>query len=155
MQLFASARATAFQHPCWLDALYRPLAPAVNAKPLIVTVREQGRLAMLLPLLRRRYGTLRAIEFADLGVSDYACPVASDEALKAITSDSSACARVKAALKPFDVLRIQKLSEHSGPVERVLGTSPRAAMAMSAHAVPLAENYSVWRTEKMPASYRK
>jgi CelD/BcsL family acetyltransferase involved in cellulose biosynthesis len=154
-QLFARSRATAFQHPYWLDALYRTLVPAVNAKPLIVTVRRAGRLVLLLPLVRRRYGSLRAIEFADLGVSDYACPVASDDALEAIIADRSACAHVRAALKPFDVLRIQKLSAHSGPVERLLGTSPRAAMSMSAHAVPLAASYPAWRAEKMPGSYRK
>src|ERR1041384_4084659 len=74
-QLFAWSRATAFQHPRWLDALYRKLAPAVNADPVIVTVRREGHLAMLLPLVRRRYGTLAAIQFADLGGSDYAFPV--------------------------------------------------------------------------------
>ena len=153
--LFGDSRATAFQHPHWLDALYRKLAPALNARPLIVTVRRQGRLALLLPLVRRRYGTLRVVEFADLGVSDYACPVASEETLGAIASDSKTCVRIMAALKPFDVLRIQKLSEFSGPLERVLGTAPRAAMPMSAHAVPLGASYPVWRAEKMPASYRK
>lgn len=154
-QLFAYSRATAFQHPQWLDALYRKIVPALNAKPLIVTVRRNGRLTMLLPLVRRRYGTLRAIEFADLGVSDYAAPVASGEAFDAIASDSGACARIKAALKPFDVLRIQKLSEYSGPMERLLGTAPRIAMPMSAHAVRLSDSYPAWRAEKMPASYRK
>jgi CelD/BcsL family acetyltransferase involved in cellulose biosynthesis len=154
-QLFAYSQATAFQHPLWLDALYRKLAPALSAKPLIVTVRRHGRLIMLLPLLRRRYGTLRAIEFADLGVSDYAAPVVSDENFDEIASDSAACARVKAALKPFDVLRIQKLSEYSGPIERLLGTSPRIAMPMSAHAVRLNDSYPAWRAEKMPTSYRK
>jgi CelD/BcsL family acetyltransferase involved in cellulose biosynthesis len=154
-QLFAYSRATAFQHPRWLDAFYCKLVPGLNAKPLIVTVRRQGSLAMILPLVRRRYGTLRAIEFADLGVSDYACSVASNEAAEAIASDPGTCARVRAVLKPFDVLRIQKLTRHSGPVERIFGTPPRAAMSMSAHAVKLAESYPNWRAEKMPASYRK
>ncbi len=154
-QLFACSRATAFQHPRWLDGIYRKLAPPLKAKPLIVTVRREGRLAMLLPLIRRRYGTLRAIEFADLGVSDYACAVASDEALNVIASDHTLCAQIKAALHPFDVLRIQKLPEHSEPIGRVLGTPPRVAMSMQAHAVPLSTSYAAWRAEKIPASYRK
>ena len=76
-ELFACSRATAFQHPKWLDAIYRKLLPP-KAAPLIITVRREGRLAMVLPLVRRRYGALRAIEFADFGVSDYACAIVSE-----------------------------------------------------------------------------
>ena len=37
---FAFSRATAFQHPSWLDAIYRKLLPRANAAPLIITVRR-------------------------------------------------------------------------------------------------------------------
>ena len=83
------------------------------------TVRRDNRLMMLLPFVRRRYGTLRAIEFADFGVSDYASAIASDAASQAIAADRGACARIKAALKPFDVLRIPKLREDALPMERL------------------------------------
>jgi CelD/BcsL family acetyltransferase involved in cellulose biosynthesis len=152
--LFGCSRATAFQHPKWLDAIYRKLLPPAAA-PLIITVRREGRLAMVLPLVRRRYGTLRAIEFADFGVSDYACAIASEEESAAILIDRNACARIKAAMKPFDVLRIQKLREDSLPLERLLGAPQRVAMPMSAHAVSLASDYATWRAEKISASYRK
>ncbi|MBN9013007.1 MAG: cellulose biosynthesis protein CelD, partial [Rhizobiales bacterium] len=64
----------------WLDAIYQKLVPHLKVDPLIVTVRDaaDGRLVMLLPLVRRRHRGLRTIEFADLGVSDYVAPVASD-----------------------------------------------------------------------------
>src|SRR5262245_179752 len=94
--LFTHSRATAFQHPVWLDTLYRRLLPAVQAEPLIVVVRyaADGGLALVLPLVRRRYGTLRTIEFADLGVSDYACPIGMDAAIETILSDRATCARI-------------------------------------------------------------
>src|SRR5580698_9914290 len=59
--LFAESSATAFQHPIWLDAIYHKLVPRLNVEPLIVTVREaaNGRLLMVLPLVRRRYRGLR------------------------------------------------------------------------------------------------
>jgi len=65
-ELFLHSQATAFQHPVWLDRLYAKLAPHVGAQPLIMTVRSRadGRLALLLPLLRRRRGAMRAVEFA-------------------------------------------------------------------------------------------
>lgn len=155
--LFARARATAFQHPDWLEALYRRVVPALKATPLVVTARfaADRRLAMVLPLVRRRYGTLRAVEFADLGVSDYAAPVALDGVIDAITGDRATCAKLKAALGAFDVLRIAKLREDASPLERLLGAPQRTAMPMSAHAVPLASDFTQWRAQNISASYRK
>jgi CelD/BcsL family acetyltransferase involved in cellulose biosynthesis len=98
---------------------------------------------------------LRAVEFADFGVCDYAAPVASDADSAAILADGDACARIRAVLRPYDVLRIQKLREGAFPIERVIGAPPRAAMAMSAHAVVLGQDYTAWRAEKISASYRK
>ena len=78
--LFENSRATAFQNPLWLDHLYRRLAPRLDAEPLIIAVRwsNNGRLALILPLIRRRYGVMKVIEFADLKVCDYAAPVCDD-----------------------------------------------------------------------------
>jgi CelD/BcsL family acetyltransferase involved in cellulose biosynthesis len=153
-ELFACSRATAFQHPKWLDAVYGKLLPR-RAAALVVTVRREGRLAMVLPLVRRRYATLRAVEFADFGVSDYAAPIASDADSAAILADRDACSRIKEALKPYDVLRIQKLRENAFPIERLVGAPPRVEMLMSAHAVALGTDYATWRAEKITASYRK
>ena len=153
-ELFAHSGATAFQHPKWLDAIYRRLLPR-RAAPLIVVVRRHDRLAMVLPLVRRRYGTLRAIEFADFGVSDYACPIARDQESAAMLADRNACSRIRAAIRPFDVLRIQKLREETFPLERVLAAPDRVAMPMSAHAVALSSDYATWRIDKIAPSYRK
>ena len=70
-ELFSRSHATAFQSPLWLDRLYTRLVPHVGAQPLIVTVRARadGRLVMVLPLLRQRRGAMRVVEFADLRVS--------------------------------------------------------------------------------------
>jgi CelD/BcsL family acetyltransferase involved in cellulose biosynthesis len=155
--LFARSRATAFQHPVWLDTLYRRLVPAVQAEPLIVVVRYagEGGIALVVPLVRRRYGALRAIEFADLGASDYACPVGADATIDTVLSDRKTCARIVAALRPFDVLRIQKLRAGTFAIERLLGTSARTAMPMSSHAVELSSPYAQWRTAEIGPASRK
>lgn len=154
--LFAHSAATPFQHPIWLDRFYSRLAPSLGAAPLIVVVRARsdGRPVLLLPLVRRRLaGVLRAVEFADLRVADYACPVCDPRTLERVLADPVACGRIRNLLKPFDLLRIKNL-RHGGPgVERLLGTPPRSAMTVSAHAVPLAAPYDVWRSESIPASY--
>ena len=41
-ELFAASRATAFQHPKWLDAVYRKLLPG-KGTALIITVRRDQR----------------------------------------------------------------------------------------------------------------
>ena len=56
-RLFPNASASAFQHPDWLKAFYRNVAPAHDAEPLVVTGRDVGgELQLLVPLVRRKSG---------------------------------------------------------------------------------------------------
>ena len=112
-ELFASSDATAFQHPIWLDAFYRRLAPARGAKPVIVTGRgHDGALRFVLPLIRRRKSGVALLESADLGVSDYSAPVAaSNFAAPAGTADL-----VALILPPFDVLGLRPARGERGCV---------------------------------------
>lgn len=155
--LFASSRATAFQHPLWLDHLYCRLAPRLNAEPVIITARwsHDARLAMVLPLLRRRHGVMRVLEFADLKVSDYAAPVCDEAVFTQLLRDEQACRRIRAALQPHDFLRLQKLREDALPLDRLLGVSSRTSMTMSAHSVRLYGPYETWRADNIERSYRK
>jgi CelD/BcsL family acetyltransferase involved in cellulose biosynthesis len=155
--LFRVSCATAFQHPLWLDRLYSRLMPALGAEPLVITARHaaDGRLAMVLPLVRRRRGTMRVIEFADLRVSDYAAPVCNAATFESILHDKRACEAVRKLLKPYDLLRIRKLGETALPLERLMGTSPRSPLGMSAHAVKLYGPYAEWRNDSIESSYRK
>lgn len=156
-ELFRCSQATAFQHPSWLAILYEKLVPQLKATPLIIIVRDaaDGRLVMVLPLLRRRYRGLRVVEFADLGVSDYTSPVASAATIDAVAADRAACGRITEILKPFDMLRIKKLRMPVGSIASLFGATAYTPMAMSAYAVPLDSSFSTWRVEKIAASYRK
>src|SRR4051812_17298802 len=155
--LFAESDATAFQHPIWLDAIYNKLATPLNVEPLIVTVRDaaSGGVKMVLPLLRRRHLGLRTIEFADLGVSDYVAPVASEATIDAIAADPFACRRIKTLLQPFDMLRIRKLQSSSESIRKVLGATVCSELPMSAYAVALGSDFAAWRVNSISASYRK
>src|SRR5579859_3486382 len=75
--LLGRSHATAFQTALWLETLYRDVAPAFGAEPVIVTVRDSGsgELLLVLPLVRRRRHQVTFIEFADFGVCDYLRPV--------------------------------------------------------------------------------
>lgn len=155
--LFEHSRATAFQHPLWLDRLYRILAPAESATPLVVTARrrDDGGLAMVLPLMRRRRRGLRVVEFADLEISDYAAIVCEDAVFEHLAQDAKVRERILGLLKPFDLLRIKKVRDGAQQLDRLFEGARCEAMDVCAHATPLFAPYAEWRAARMPNGFAK
>lgn len=133
--LFASARATAFQHPLWLDAFYGRLAGDREAEKVVVTGRDaSGRLRYVLPLIRRPKSGIMLLEATDLGVSDYACPVVD----AGWVVDPGTPAQVAAALPEHDILRLRPVrSETAARWQAFFAARPRR-LDFGAHAVELA-----------------
>jgi len=156
-ELFSHSHATAFQSPLWLDRLYARLVPHVGAQPLVITVRSRadGRLAMVLPLLRQRRGAMRVVELADLRVSDYVAPVCNEFTFARILRDKTACEEIRRALMPYDLIRVQKMIDGSMALEQLLDVKSRTAMKMNAYAVPLSAPFARWRAESISRSYGK
>ena len=155
--LFEASTATAFQHPRWLTSLYAGLLHHNDAEPLIIVVRHGSdkSLAMVLPLVKRRYGLLKAVEFADLRVSDYAAVVADRRMFLAITGQASLHRRIMQLLKPYDVLRIGKLADGALRMNRLFGIPEPRRMPTNSYAVPLAASFEEWRAESLNGSYAK
>ena len=104
--LFARADATGFQSPIWLDGFYRQLAPHRGAEPLIVTLREEGALLGVIPLIRRNKSGLLLLESTDLGVSDYAAPILDNAAQDWITSQRNLSHHLAKTVGAHDIVRI-------------------------------------------------
>ncbi|MGY3484581.1 CelD/BcsL family acetyltransferase involved in cellulose biosynthesis [Bradyrhizobium sp. USDA 4011] len=155
--LFEGSDATAFQHPLWLDSLYRKLAPAAAAKPLVVVVRHRANsaLAAVLPLLRVRRGPMRTIEFADLRVSDYLSPVCTTKTFADLLQDRQACEKLRKLVRPFDLLRIPKLLDARMPIENLLGAPHRSLMDTNAYATVLVAPFEQWQLNALGKSYQK
>jgi CelD/BcsL family acetyltransferase involved in cellulose biosynthesis len=155
--LFNDSTATAFQHPLWLHGLYSKLVPRAGSKPLIVVVRDRtsGTLAMVLPLLRRRRGPIRTVEFADLRVSDYLAPVCTAKAFSDLLQDENACLQLRRLVKPFDLLRIPKLPDGRIPLENLLAAPRRGAMDTNAYSTVLFAPFEQWRANALDRSYQK
>lgn len=156
-ELFKGSDATAFQHPLWLDSLYRKLVPAMAARPLIVAIRSRatGNLAAVLPLLRVRRGPVRMIEFADLRVSDYLAPVCTAETFAVLLQDQDACAKLRQLVRPFDLLRIPKLPDARMPIESLLAAPRRLAANTNSYATVLTAPFEQWQANALNPSYRK
>ena len=137
--------------------LYARLLAHNAAAPLIVVVRnaDDGSLAMVLPLVRRRYALLRVVEFADLRVSDYVSPVAEPAVFARIVADAAATSAIRRAIKPYDLLRISKIRDHALPIEKLLNIKERTIMSMGSYATPLDGTFEEWRENRLGRSYRK
>lgn len=156
-RLFEASDATAFQYPLWLDRLYRQVAPSRGAEPLVVTIRHgaSGRLAAVLPLVRRKRGLLRVVEFADLGLTDYAGPVCGAAEWDKLLREPGLRRALLQALRPFDILRIAKLREDSPDLHALFGPASHAVMPAAAHAAALDAAFPEWRARRMKPSLRK
>lgn len=155
-ELFGNSAATAFQHPLWLDRVYRHIVPSHGAEPLVVVVRapEDGRLLAVLPLVKRRHRGRTVVEFADCGVSDYAAPVCDVNAWAPLRHDHRTRRLIGRALGSYDLLRISRLRDDSHDIAELLRPARRFASG-TAHAASLHPPFSEWRSERMSDSRRR
>ncbi len=107
---------TGFQSINWLTVLYEDLASARGAMPrlIVVTERNTGDVAFILPLVVYKKRTLRVARFADLGVSDYGGPILGPAPLIEKRSIRRAWRAVLRALKDVDMIRLERMPAKIG-----------------------------------------
>jgi CelD/BcsL family acetyltransferase involved in cellulose biosynthesis len=150
--LFAMSGASAFQHPIWLDAFYRHLAPIRGAEPVIVTGRAaSGQLQVVLPMIRRRKSGVWLLEATDLGVSDYAAPVVRNGFMPTEVTRAA----IAAALPPHDIMRIRPVrAEHVAKWQSLLDLTARD-VDFSAHATDLPASHATWRAQAVEPGFAR
>ncbi|WP_169054217.1 GNAT family N-acetyltransferase [Nitratireductor sp. XY-223] len=157
VDLFERASAYAFQHPVWLDAFYRHLAPARAAEPVVLSVRRvhDGSLQCVVPMIMRMKRGFRLLEMTDLGVGDYASAVATADFWADLEQDEELQQSLRSALPDFDLLRARPVREEDcGRFSLLFGCDPEP-LGFSAHAVTLARPFADWRKETLNGSLRK
>lgn len=107
---------TGFQSLNWLTVLYEELAPAQRAmaRVVVVTERNSGDVAMILPLLVKKKRMLRVARFADLGVSSYGGPILGPALLTKRRSMRRAWRAVRHAMRDIDLIRLEKMPVEIG-----------------------------------------
>ncbi|WP_322517137.1 GNAT family N-acetyltransferase [Rhodopseudomonas palustris] len=154
------AAVTPFQSPNWLAPWLRVLAPSADVEPLLITVRDssRGEIAMLLPLVLRRFCGLTLVEFADLSVSDYGFPLLGPAAPTTPAAAAEAFEAAIAAMPPVDVIRLCNLPRavngRANPLAMLPGTSPGSVR--NAAALPASwDDYLASRPRKFRKALRQ
>ena len=155
--LYEHASASAFQSGLWLKNLYRVLVPARGAAPCIITLRsaDDGRLVGVLPFICRTRALVRFVEYADLGVSDYAVPVLDRDHDRPIRSDPTLPARVRAALGDFDLLLVERVVDDAGLIGELIHGARSGQHPYGAHLAPLDVDFETWRARLDPSFSRR
>jgi CelD/BcsL family acetyltransferase involved in cellulose biosynthesis len=131
--LFLRSHASAFQHPDWLSPFYRTLARAHAVEPVIVIGRraDTGALVLVVPLVRRWTGDGIAIEYAFLGVTDYALAVIDPALMPA--EDRRLARDFLQALGRFDRLEIAPVRQDDLAAWWLLLAARPVALGFGAH----------------------
>lgn len=155
-RLHAASVATAFQHGVWLNRFYATLAPALAARPLVVTIRRatDRELLLVLPLVRTGR-VLRTVTFADLGVADYNTAIASSSVLEELRRDPQVGREVRRAIGRFDLLRIDRVVGSADHVSALLAGSHVRRHHYDTHLLTLAETTQGWRDTLDPKFVRR
>jgi CelD/BcsL family acetyltransferase involved in cellulose biosynthesis len=155
--LHQRSRATVFQSPGWLAAMWRDLAPAFDVQPVTLTVRGAAtrQLMLVLPLARHRRHGLTVVEFADFGLCDYHAAIYDLDELPLLDADATLPQRIAAALPRHDVLALDKLTGDDPLLERLFAGTWRAPMRQSAYPSHLGSDWKTWRDAALSQGFRR
>lgn len=143
-----SGEATPFQDATWFESWYEAMRGRAGLTPLIVTIRgeESCAVAMRLPLVLRRRGRLRVVEFADLELTDYNAPLLGPAASTDPEHARLMWRALQRALPPADLLRFTKMPEalrgRPNPLALLPGALP---CALNGNIVVTGEDWDAWR----------
>lgn len=153
LKLFGQSSATAFQHPLWLDAFYRLIAPHRGAEKLVVTARDEstGALRMVLPFVIREANGMTVIETADLGVSDHAAPIVAS----AWPLPESIREDIADALPRHDLLRVRPVGADMLDTWRDFIDGDTHSLDFFGPATELSGPFPQWRSGAFGQVYRK
>lgn len=154
--LFQRADCSAFQHPDWLTAFYAGLVPSSDVEPLIVVghCADTRGLALVAPLLKRKTARSTVIEYAFLGVTDYALPIVCPSLLAMPQGRAELARAFTRALGPHDVIRVAPVPHHGlAAWEALIGERPMR-LGFGAHQVTCNRSLADWR-ERTGSSHRR
>ena len=150
-ELYERADATAFQHPIWLDRVFGRLASDHLTEILIGRTQADGRLILVLPMIRRRLGFLSVRYAADLKVGDYSAFVVD----QAAAGNPAIVKQILDALRDLTLVRVRKV--HNSKIGFPLGDLCVSTndMGFQAHEIELAQIDGNWQSRILKPDFER
>jgi CelD/BcsL family acetyltransferase involved in cellulose biosynthesis len=142
-RLFERADASAFQHPIWLDRAFARLVDRTKQTPAILIGRSgrEGRLALAVPMIRRKLGPFSVLDAADFDVGDYNALVVDRQ----LARDDETAQQIARCLGKFSIVRVRKVRDQS--LGLCLADPPQVSpMDFMAHEVELGVPLDGWQS---------
>ena len=156
-ELYYQSDSTAFQHPIWQAAMHGFVRsqPGVRARTLLFRCKKSKHLVGLLPLVARKKMGALILEYANLGLVDYALPTLKADFWQWVPDSSTLSVELDRVLDRYDMLRIKHMPTNDPAFLRLLPNSCMERASFSAHAVELGLDYDTWRNETISKGERK
>ena len=155
--LFDRADATAFQHPLWQSAMQDHLRnfEGMEERTLLMHCASSGELVGLLPLIARKTMGVTVLEYANMGLVDYAMPTMHRDILNWMEEPGTVTSQLRDALGPYDILRIKHMPRHNRVLEQLFPGGTMVAANFSSYATELSGDYQSWRQAAISKSERR
>ncbi|MCT4655869.1 MAG: GNAT family N-acetyltransferase [Cohaesibacter sp.] len=155
--LYQVAQATAFQHPKWQLAMQAHIARLEGISLQCLAIRDEtnNKLLGLFPLIRRPLMGTYILEFANLGLVDYAAPILHPDLWSKVKTPADLYRQMEDVLAPYDLLRIKHLRADDLAIAKFFPQAQLRKAAFSAHSTDLFGSFADWQAAKMSRTTRR
>ncbi|WP_114007578.1 GNAT family N-acetyltransferase [Cohaesibacter intestini] len=155
--LYTQSDCTAFQHPVWQTAMQQHVRKQIGLrnKTLQFRCKKSGQLVGILPLVARKKMGTNILEFANLGLVDYALPTLHTNFWQWVPNPSTLSVELDRVLGRYDMLRIKHMPSNDPNFLRLLPNACMERAKFSAHVAELGSDYDSWRTDVISKAERK
>lgn len=155
-ELYELSDSSAFQNPLWLKAFERYVAHFKRLSPFTLTIREaeSNRLVLVMPLLVRRLGPVRIVEYANLGLVDFVCAVFDPDHWQALLDLPDLDDQIKSCLGRYDILWIKHVRGSDAYLKDLFPGCSMQTANFSSYYTELTEDYADWRQKKLSSNRR-
>ena len=160
-KLFASADASAFQSPLWLNNIHKTLIPSLKARQYTIIVKEgsednMGKLLAVFPFaIQRAVLGRKMIQFADFGVCDYNCVIGETSTLEALANDKEVCAALAQTIHAGHLLLLRKLRADRFDLGRFFNKAHKTLHDNATYNCSIGSDVQNWKTQKLSKSWLK
>ena len=156
-ELFKQSDVTAFQHPAWHAAMHKHVQslPNFTSKTVLIRCPESTKLLAVLPLVVRKVLRTTILEYANLGLVDYAMPTFHRQFWQLIPDVDLLGKMLGQTLGSYDLLRIKHMPTNDPDLLRLFPNSYVEQADFSAHATELTNDYDTWRLQAVSKSERR